>query len=57
MINRTILQGRLVSDPVMKYTPSNVAMVQVSVAWSDKYKESEKLCYLPARHGDTQLSS
>ena len=46
MINRTILQGRLVSDPVMKYTPSNVAMAQVSVAWSDKYKESEKLCYL-----------
>ena len=39
MINRTILQGRLVSDPVMKYTPSNVAMAQVSVAWSDKYKE------------------
>lgn len=36
MINRTILQGRLVSDPVMKYTPSNVAMAQVSVAWSSQ---------------------
>ena len=49
MINRIILQGRLVSDPAIKYTPSNVAMAQVSVAWSDKYKESEKLCYLPCK--------
>lgn len=46
MINRMILQGRLVRDPELKYTTSNVAYTEVTIAWSEKYKEAETKCFL-----------
>lgn len=46
MINKTILQGRLVDDPELRHTPSNVAVVSFKVAWSEKYKETETKCFL-----------
>lgn len=46
MINKTILQGRLVRDPDLKYTQSGVAMAEVTIAWSDRYKETETKCFL-----------
>jgi single-strand DNA-binding protein len=41
-----MLQGRLTRDPELKYTQSNVAYMEVTVAWSEKYKEVEKKCFL-----------
>jgi single-strand DNA-binding protein len=46
MVNKVILQGRLVADPELKYTQSDVANAEVTVAWSEKYKETETKCFL-----------
>lgn len=46
MVNRLILQGRLVADIELNYTKSNVAYAEFTVAWSEKYKEIETKCFL-----------
>lgn len=46
MLNKTILQGRLVADPELKATQSGVSYLEVTVAWSEKYKETETRCFL-----------
>lgn len=46
MVNKMILQGRLVRDVELKYTQSQVANCEFSVAWSEKYKEAETKCFL-----------
>lgn len=46
MLNKAILQGRLVDDPELRHTTSNVAVVSFKVAWSEKYKETETKCFL-----------
>lgn len=46
MVNKMILQGRLVADIELKYTQSNVAYTEFTVAWSEKYKEIESKCFL-----------
>ena len=44
MVNKIILQGRLVRDVELKYTQSQVANCEFTVAWSEKYKEVETKC-------------
>lgn len=46
MVNKLILQGRFVADPELKYTQSQVAVCEFTVAWSEKYKEAETKCFL-----------
>lgn len=46
MVNSVILQARLVADPELKYTQSNVANLECTVAWSEKYKETETKLFL-----------
>lgn len=46
MINKMILQGRLTANIELKYTRSDVANTEFTVAWSEKYKETESKCFL-----------
>ena len=45
MLNRMILQGRLVRDIELKDV-GGFPMTEFTVAWSEKYKEVEKKCFL-----------
>ena len=49
MLNQTIVQGRLTKDPELKYTQSNIAYVTFTVAWSEKYKETETKLFLSCK--------
>lgn len=49
MLNKTVVQGRLTADPELRQTQSGVANVFFTVAWSEKYKEVEKKCFLPCK--------
>lgn len=46
MINKMILQGRLVRDPERRQTQAGVAVASFTVAWSEKYKETETQLFL-----------
>lgn len=46
MENVIIFQGRLTKDIELKYTTSQVASAEFTVAWSEKYKETETKCFL-----------
>ena len=46
MVNRTILQGRLTKDVELKKTQSDVPFCEVTVAWSESYKDTETKCFL-----------
>jgi len=45
MINKVILQGRFVADPVLEQK-GGFDMCEFTVAWSDKYKDRETKCFL-----------
>jgi single-strand DNA-binding protein len=42
MLNKVVLMGRLVKDPELKYTPSNVAVVSFTVAVDRKYQKQDE---------------
>lgn len=46
MVNSMILQGRLTADIELNYTQSDVAYAEFTVAWSEKYKDTETKCFL-----------
>lgn len=46
MINKLIFQGRLTKDPELRQTQSGVSNLLFTVAWSEKYKETEAKCFL-----------
>ncbi len=46
MINRMILQGRMVETPELKTTQNGISVTSFRVAWSNKYKEIENKCFL-----------
>lgn len=46
MLNKTVLQGRLVRDVESRTTQSGVSVASFTVAWSEKYKETEIKCFL-----------
>ena len=41
MLNKFLLQGRMVADPEVKQTQSGISFLEFTVAWSEKYKETE----------------
>lgn len=45
MINKVILQGRLARDPEVKEV-GGFMKAGITVAWSEKYKETETKCFL-----------
>lgn len=47
MVNKLILQGRLVADPELRQTQSGTSVCSFRVAWSEKYKETETKLFLP----------
>lgn len=59
MVNKMILQGRMVADPELKQTNSGVPVCSFRVAWSEKYKETETKLFLPctAWRGTAELIS
>lgn len=46
MVNKVIIQGRLVKDIELKKTQSDVAYTEFTIAWSEKIKEIENKCFL-----------
>lgn len=46
MVNKAILQGRLTHNPELRHTQSGIPVCSFTVAWSEKYKETENLCFL-----------
>ena len=46
MVNKLILQGRLVADPELRQTTSGTNVCNFRVAWSEKYKETENKLFL-----------
>ena len=49
MVNHVIIHGRLTKDPEIKHTQSGVTYATFTLAWSEKYKEVEKLCFIPCK--------
>lgn len=47
MLNKCIIQGRLTKDPEFKQTQGGTPVATFTVAWSDKYGETEKKLFLP----------
>lgn len=46
MVNKLILQGRLVADPELRQTSSGTNVCSFRVAWSEKYKDTETKLFL-----------
>lgn len=46
MLNRAMVQGRLVADPELRQTSNGVAVCSFRVAWSETYKERETKLFL-----------
>ena len=46
MLNNVTYQGRLVRDVELKETNGGVPYAKFTVAWSEKYKETETVCFL-----------
>lgn len=46
MVNSITYQGRLTADIELKKTSSDIAYTEFTIAWSEKYKETETKCFL-----------
>lgn len=46
MLNSVNYQGRLTRDVELKRTSSDIAYAEITIAWSEKYKDSETKCFL-----------
>lgn len=46
MVNKIILQGRLVADVELKTVGDNISVTEFTVAWSEKYNDNEKKLFL-----------
>lgn len=47
MVNKMIIHGRMVRDVELRRTNSGTAVASFTVAWSEKYKETERKLFLP----------
>lgn len=47
MLNKMIIQGRMVRDVELRRTTSGTAVASFTVAWSEKYKDTERKLFLP----------
>lgn len=59
MVNSTIIQGRMVRDAELRRTQSGTAVASFTVAWSEKYGDSERKLFLPcvAWKGTAEMAS
>lgn len=46
MLNKAIVQGRLVRDPDLRRTPNGTAVCSFTVAWSETVKDRENKLFL-----------
>lgn len=46
MLNHTTLQGRLVRDPETRQTQSGKDVCNITVAWSEKFNDTERQLFL-----------
>lgn len=46
MVNELIYQGRLTADPELKQTQSGISYLEFTIAWNEKYKDTETNCFL-----------
>lgn len=47
MLNHATIQGRLTRDPELRQTQSGMSVAGFTVAWSEKYKETEQKLFMP----------
>ena len=47
MVNKVVLQGRLVAAPELRSTQSGKSVASFTIAWSEKYGEQEQQLFLP----------
>jgi len=47
MINKFVLQGRMVRDVELRYTSNGTPVASFTVAWSEKYKDTERQLFMP----------
>ncbi|MBQ7976580.1 MAG: single-stranded DNA-binding protein [Clostridia bacterium] len=47
MLNKTIIQGRLVRDVELRQTGTGTPVASLTVAWSEKYKDTERKLFMP----------
>lgn len=47
MVNKVVIHGRMVRDVELRRTASGTAVASFTVAWSEKYKETERKLFLP----------
>jgi single-strand DNA-binding protein len=47
MVNKVIIQGRMCATPELRRTNSGTAVTSFTLAWSDKYKDTERKLFLP----------
>ena len=46
MLNKTIIQGRLIADPELRHTSNGISVASFRIAWSDYRKENESKLFL-----------
>ena len=46
MVNKIILQGRMVADAELKTVGDNISITEFTVAWSEMYKDTERKLFL-----------
>lgn len=47
MLNHATIQGRLTRDPELRQTQNGTPVAGFTVAWSEKYKETEQKLFMP----------
>ena len=47
MLNKSTIQGRLVRDVELRQTVAGTPVASFTVAWSEKYKDTERKLFLP----------
>lgn len=47
MLNKLLLQCRLVKDVELRHTQSGTPVASFTVAWSEKYKDTERQLFMP----------
>lgn len=47
MVNKTVIQGRMVRDVELRRTNGGTAVASFTLAWSEKYKDNERKLFLP----------
>ena len=47
MINNMVIQGRMVRDAELRRTNNGTAVASFTLAWSEKFKDTERKLFLP----------